>query len=283
MFNWIILTFLYAMFNGLFECSKKKAVEKSSIYEVLAYFSLISFGMVAFFSKNVFSIQLQDFLFILLKVIVVIIAWILSLYAIDKMSISLYGTIKVFRVIFSVLLSIVLLGEQLDIITIVGTVIVIIGLYLMNNVTNEKSKEKTNIKAIILLIVACLLNAISAIIDKKILLNVTSSQLQFWFLLFLSIGYWIIVLIKNKKVNIKGIAKNYWILIVAITLVIGDRFLFMANEMPESKVATMSIIKQLSTIEIIILGKIMFNEKNIIKKLLCSTLVIFGTILILIQ
>ena len=41
--NWILLTILYAIFVAIFESAKKKAVEKNSIYEVLANFSLIAF------------------------------------------------------------------------------------------------------------------------------------------------------------------------------------------------------------------------------------------------
>lgn len=44
----------------------------------------------------------------------------------------------------------------------------------------------------------------------------------------------------------------------------------------------MTLIKQVATIETIILGKYMFKEKNIIKKLLCSLLIIFGIILTII-
>ena len=72
--------------------------------------------------------------------------------------------------------------------------------------------------------------------------------------------------------------KNYWILLAAISLTVGDRFLFQANEIPESKVSIMTLIKQFSVIEGIILGKIFFKEKNIIKKLLCSLLIIIGII-----
>ena len=32
--NWIIFTFLYAIFNGIFQCAKKKSIEKNTIYEL---------------------------------------------------------------------------------------------------------------------------------------------------------------------------------------------------------------------------------------------------------
>lgn len=83
---------------------------------------------------------------------------------------------------------------------------------------------------------------------------------------------------KNLYNDFKIIKKNYWILVAAICLTVADRFLFKANEIPESKVSIMTLIKQISVIEGIILGKIFFDEKNIIKKLLCSLLIITGIV-----
>ena len=45
--NWVIFTIIYAVCTGFFQCAKKKAMEKNSIYEVLAYFSLTAFYWVS--------------------------------------------------------------------------------------------------------------------------------------------------------------------------------------------------------------------------------------------
>lgn len=277
--NWVLLVFVYAIFNGLFQCSKKKSVEKNSIYEVLAYFSSIAFLITMFFSNNVFEIELKYLIFILLKSTVVVLSWLFGVYAIDKMPVSLFGVLNLSRIIFSIIMSVIFLGESITTNTFIGMIIVILGLVLVNIVSNKKEKKETSFKVLIILLISCLLNSISAIMDKKILGDITSSQLQFWFLLFISIIYWLILLIKKEKTNFKSIKKNYWILIAAICLAVGDRILYIANQIPESQVSIMTIIKQLSAIEVIILGKVLFNERNITKKLLCSILIILGIIL----
>ena len=68
--------------------------------------------------------------------------------------------------------------------TLIGIIIVVIGLVLVNKENHTKGKKKNSLKWIALLLASCLLNSISAIIDKKILMSITSSQLQFWFLLW---------------------------------------------------------------------------------------------------
>jgi len=277
--NWILYTLIYAIFTGFFQCAKKKAVEKNSIYEVLAVFSTISFILVALTSKNIFGIGYTSLIGMLIKSIVIVVSWILSLYVIQKMPISLYSVINLSRIVFSIIMSVIFLGEQLTVLLIIGMIIIILGLFLVNKVSNVKNEKETNLKMILILLVSCLLNSISAIIDKQILKYITPIQLQFWFLFFLALCYWGIILFKNRKLNFKALQKNYWVLIAAICLTVADRFLFKANEIPESKVSMMTLIKQISVIEGIILGKIFFNEKNIIKKLLCSILIIIGVLL----
>lgn len=261
-------------------CQEKVSRKKLYLWS-LSIFSLISFLIVAFTSKNVFEIQFTYLIAILGKALVIVIAWLLSLRAISKMPVSLYSVINLSRIIFSIIMSSIILGEKITITTLIGMIIVITGLILVNRVSNKNEKKEASLKIVILVLISCLLNSISAIIDKKILVNITSGQLQFWFLLFLTISYWFILLIKKKKINFKTIKKNYWIPITAIRLTVRDRFLFMANEIPESKVSVMAILKQFSAIEAIILGKIVFKEKNIIKKLLCSILIILGIVLTL--
>lgn len=277
--NWILYTFIYAIFTGFFQAAKKKAVEKNSIYEVLAIFSTIAFLLVSLTSKNVFNIGFIPLIIIFIKSLIIVIAWILSLNAIQKMPISLYSVINLSRIVFSIIMSIIFLGENLTASLVMGTIIIILGLFLVNKVSNVKSEKETNLKVILILLASCLLNSISAIIDKQVLKYINPIQLQFWFLLFLSMCYWLILLLKNKKLEFKNIKKNYWIIIAAICLTVADRFLFKGNEIPESKVSVMTLIKQVSAIEGIILGKILFNEKNIIKKLLCSLLIIIGIVL----
>lgn len=277
--NWMTYTLIYAIFNGFFQCAKKKSIEKNSIDEVLALFSTIALILAALTSKNIFDIEVIPLIIVFSKSIVIVIAWILSLYAMQKMPISLYSVINLSRMVFSIIMSVIFLGEKLTITIIIGTIIIILGLILVNRLSSEKSKKETSLKAILILLVSCLLNSISAIIDKQILKSITPMQLQFWFLFFLTISYWAILLFKTKKINFVDLKKNYWIFIAAICLIVSDRFLFRANEIPESKVSIMTLIKQITAIEGIILGKIFFDEKNIIKKLLCSLLIIIGIVL----
>ena len=276
---WVIYTVIYAVLMGIFECAKKKAIEKNFVYEVLATLGIASFLMAAFTCKDVFNINAYIILAIFTKSLAIVISWIICLYVIRKMSISLYSVISLSKIIFVTILSVIFLGEKITITTFIGSAIVILGLILVNKITNTKENKETSFKSVFLLLCACVLSAVAGILDKKVLMYASPDQMQFWFLLFLAIMYIVILLVKKRKINFTKLKKNYWILLAAICLVVGDKFLFAANEISESKVAIMTIIKQVSTIEIIILGKFLFKEKNIMKKLACSTLIICGIII----
>lgn len=279
--NWVIFTFLYAVFTGFLQCAKKKATERNSIYEVLAFFSLIAFLIVAFFSKDVFNIKLSYIYIILIKSLAIVTSWLLSLYALSKMSISLFSVISLSGIIFTITMSVIVLGERLTVNAFFGIIIVILGLFLVNKNSEKEIKTEKSFKLIQILILSCFLASISGIIDKKIMGYITTDQLQFWFFFFLTISYWWILLIRNKKIDFKNIKKNYSILIAAICFAIGDKLFFTANGISESKASIMTIIKQFSVIESIILGKILFKENDITRKLLCSIFIIFGIVLTL--
>lgn len=173
--NWVILTFLYAICTGLFQCSKKKAVEKNTIYEVLASFTLVAFILVSFISKDVFNIEFKYIVLILVKSLSIVMAWILSLYALSRMSVSLFSVLNLCSIIFSILMSMIFLGEKITISIVLGLIIVLLGLILVNLDSDKGEKKKVSFKLILILILSCFLSSISGIIDKKIMQYITSS------------------------------------------------------------------------------------------------------------
>ncbi len=277
---WLLYICLYAIFLSIYYCSNKKAIEKNSVYEVLAFFSTIGFALVAFTCKDVFKVDRIYLFIIFIKSLVIMCSWTLSLKAMKKMSLSLYSVIRLSGIIFTILLSVLFLGEKITSLMAIGIIIVLTGLILVNTVSiNYEEKRKTKIKSIVILLGSCLFSAISSIIDKKLLMHIKSGQLQFWFLFFMTIIYWVILLGRRKKINFKAAKKNFWIPLASISLIIGDRFLFMGTEIPESKMSIITIVKQMSAVYTIILGKYLFKEKDIAKKLLCSILIIGGIVL----
>ncbi len=280
--NWIVLMIVDAFVISFSEVFKKKALKKNSTLEITAFFTGIAFIVNIFFSKDAFGIDYSYLPIILLKSIIIVVTWIMGIKAIKELQLSIYGIIKVSRIVFTTILSCMFLGETFSITTLIGMIIVIIGLILVNITNkNDEIKRKNSIKIVILFLISCLGSAISAIIDKKILMHVTTSQLQFWFYFFLTIFFSIILFFRERKIDIKTVKNNYYIILIAICLVISDRILFIVNVNPSSKVIMMTILKQLSIVISIILGKLFFKEKEIITKIFYSILIIIGVVIMI--
>ncbi len=106
--------------------------------------------------------------------------------------------------------------------------------------------------------------------------HMESGALQFWFMLQMLLFYGAYILITRTKISLKSVIKNYWIVLIALTLVIGDKALFIANADPGSSVSAMTLIKQSACFVSILGGKLLFKEQNIKKRLGCAALILFG-------
>lgn len=277
---WVIFVALFGLFKGIREPIKKRALQKDNLLGVLFLYAFLGFLMVIPTAKNVFDIPPAVFALIFVKSFSVFSAWRLAFLSVKRMPVSLYGVIDMSRVVFSTLLGVFFLGEALTLRGTVSLLIVLLGIYLVNR-KKSGSQETISQKYIWFTIISCILNAISGTLDKCIMSKnvITSSQLQFWFMLMMSLMYLAMILIKREKVNLFSCLKNPYIYALSVLLVLGDRLLFIANADPNSHVTVMTLIKQCSVIVTIISGKIFYKEKNIVYKLICALIIIFGIIL----
>ena len=280
---WIIFILLYGILKGAREPIKKGVLKDVGVLTALFVYTFVGFLMSAPTAEGVFSVTPFAFMLVVIKSLVIFVAWILAFLAIKKVPVSVYGICDMSRVIFSTLLGVFFLGESLTAKGIVSLILVVAGLYFANT---KKSAENENykMKYIWLIIAECFLNAVSGTMDKYIMSTgeITSSALQFWFMLLLSVFYLAYILIKREKLELKKAFTNPWLYVLSFSLILGDRMLFIANADPESQVTVMTLIKQSSAIVTVILGRLIYKEKNIVRKLICAGIILLGIALAII-
>lgn len=276
---WIWLVLLYGILKGTREICKKKALTINSTMEVLFIYTLLSFLMVVPDVKNALGLEPKYYGYILIKSFVIFLAWIFSFIAIKKLPISLYGVLDLSRVIFATLLGTLVLGETMTTPHIAGLVLVCVGLLMLKFNKNKDAENEVKPIFVILSFASCVLNAISGFLDKVLMKDINSSQLQFWYMLFLVLMYFAYILISRTPVNYKSAFKNIWIWLLSIMFVIGDRALFIGNSDPNSKISIMTLIKQAGCIVTILAGRYIFKEKNTTHKLICAAVIITGIVL----
>lgn len=275
---WIALVSLYGILKGVRDVIKKKALEKSSAMEVLFFYTLLSFIFVIPQTKSALSMDMRYIWFIMIKSVIIFIAWICSFKAIKKLPIGFFGIMDMSRVIFASLLGMLVLGEVMTAGKLFGMALVIAGLLLVN-LKNEKSGEKdakNSKKYIILVLISCLMNAFSELLDKSLMQHMESGQLQFWYMFFLVVLYLGYMTATRTRINFKTLKSNYWIIILSVLFVIGDKALFIACSQQNSTVIAMTLIKQCSVLITIVGGRLVFKEKNTVYRLVCAAVIIAG-------
>ncbi|MBQ3791758.1 MAG: DMT family transporter [Clostridia bacterium] len=277
---WVLLVLFYGVAKGVRDACKKKAIEKSGLAEVIFLYTLLSFLLVIPFSGQVFGISWLNLLWIFLKSSVIFVAWLLSFSAISRMPISLFGVMDMSGVLFSVLFAVAVLGETLGLWQIIGLVLVLAGLFLVSR-TRKSEKETVALPVLLAMLASCLLSAVSGTMDKLLMRTgeITSGQLQFWYLFFLTAMYLVFILVKRVPVRPKMVVTNLWIPAMAVLFVLSDRALFIANADPSSKLAVMTVLKQSAGFVSVLIGKFFFREEGVWKRLACGALILCGIVI----
>lgn len=272
---WILFIIIYALLKGSREGMKKAALRQSSSNEILFFYTLVGLILILPFSRDAFTLAPIYIFFSFIKALVVCTAWIFAFAALKNMSVSLYGIMDLSRMIFSTALGVFVLGEDFTAKKAIGITLVIAGLLLANLKKNTSGKGMT-LTVLIAALLNCFLNAVSGTMDKILMQHMESSQLQFWFMFFMTLIYGAVLLIRRERISIKCLKSNFWIPLMSLSLIIGDRLLFEANANPNSEVTLMTVIKQCSVLITVLTGWLVFKEKHIIYKLLCTGIVLCG-------
>lgn len=282
---WIWLVLLYGVLKGVREIVKKKALGQNSTIEVLFMYTFLSFAMVLPTAKQAMGVEPHFYFYIAMKSFVIFLAWMCSFRAIKRMPISLYGVLDLSRVLFATLLGVIVLQEALGFPQMIGLLLVSAGLLFLKykpkslREAGKVAGETVEAKFVVMAFLSCLLNAVSGLLDKLLMRDITSSQLQFWYLLFLTLFYLAFILVSRTPVNWKRAVCNQWVWLLSLLIVIADRALFVANGMEGSKVTVMTLLKQAGCVVTILAGRLLFREKNTGHKLVCAAIIIAGIVI----
>ena len=288
---WIPLVLLYGILKGVREILKKKALEKNSTIEVLFMYTLLSFLIVLPDAGNAMGLPPKFYFYIAAKSFVIFLAWMFSFKAIKKMPISLYGVLDLSRVMFATLLGVIVLHEVLSGYQIVGLLFVSTGLLLLKFKPRNRGEEtgrtsqsarkdpQVSVLYVVMAFASCVLNALSGLLDKILMREISSAQLQFWYMLFLVLFYLAYILVTRTPVKVGSVVRNQWVWLLSILFVIADRALFIANGIPGSKITVMTLLKQAGCVVTILAGRYLFKEKGTTHKMVCALIIIVGIVI----
>ncbi len=296
---WIYLGLLAALFLGLHNICKKHAVQGNEIFPVLLGTVLSGFIFVAFFylltlfnsnyaieNGYVFQhITLELHGFIIIKSMIMTGSWVLAYKALKHLPLTIVTPIRSAGPFFTFIGALFIYNEKPTIYQWVGFFIIILSVMLYSKIGQKEGINFKKNKYIFAIIAATFLGASSGLYDKYLIqnLNLNPQTLQFWFCFYTII---ILVIILSFTwfpfPEKRKVFKFRWsIVLVGVLLQAADYFYFKSLQDPDALIMMLSAIKRSQLIIAVLIGGLIFKEKNKRKKLIPLTGILIGVFLIL--
>ena len=296
---WMYLGLLAALFLGLHNLCKKHAVQGNEVFPVLlgtvssgflfvGTFYVLSFIYPEYALANGYhfqklSWQLHGFIFI--KSIIMASSWVLAYQALKHLPITIVTPIRSAGPFFTFIGAIVIYKESPNTYQWIGFFLIIFSVLLYSKIGKKEGINFKSNKWIFAIIGATFLGASSGLYDKYLIqtLDLNPQTLQFWFCLYTILILLIILAITWFPYAEKRRAFKFrWsIIAVGVLLQAADYFYFKALQDPDALIMLLSAIKRSQIIIAVVIGGLVFKEKNKRQKLIPLAGIMLGVFLIL--
>lgn len=275
---YIVFTCISALFLALYDFFKKVSVRsKKDIYDILFFYTFTAFACSLIFTKNAINTDLKYIGFTFIKASVISLSWFLTMKAVTKLDLGIVTPFSMLGTIFTTIFAWIFFHQKIGLIQIGGSLIILLGLILISRLSSKKEGFKNDYRYLLLLVVAAFLSSISAMIDKSVLGNgVDKGALLFWFFFFLASIYFIVCLLRNKKISINNLKTNLWVIAVGFSIFLADFFYYQAVAIDNVSLSMISIIRKLSSFIAVVLAGIFLKEDNLVKKIMILLLMFVG-------
>ena len=296
---WMYLGLLAALFLGLHNLCKKHAVQGNEVFPVLL--GSISSGLLILLPFFIGSLYFPEYMqridfymtpipwethgFIIIKSMIMASSWILAYQALKHLPITIVTPIRSAGPFFTFIGAIFIYQEKPNFLQWIGFFLIIFSVILYSKIGKKEGINFKNNKWIFAIIGATFLGASSGLYDKFLIrrLTLNPQTLQFWFCLYTMLILLIILSITwfpNKQKR-KKFTWRWTIIAVGILLQAADYFYFKALQDPDALIMLLSAIKRSQILIAVVIGGLVFKEKNKRKKLVPLFGIILGVFLIL--
>ncbi|WP_299677423.1 DMT family transporter [uncultured Dokdonia sp.] len=296
---WMYLGLLAALFLGLHNLCKKYAVQGNEVFPVLlgtvssGFLFIAVFYVISLFYPNYAvangydfqEISLQTHGFIFIKSVIMASSWILAYQALKHLPITIVTPIRSAGPFFTFIGAIVIYKESPNGYQWIGFFLIILSVLLYSRIGKKEGIHFKRNKWIFAIIGATFLGASSGLYDKFLIqsLALNPQTLQFWFCLYTILILLIILTFTWFPYPHKRSAFTFrWsIIAVGVLLQAADYFYFKALQDPEALIMLLSAIKRSQILIAVVVGGLLFKEKNKRKKLVPLAGIMIGVFLIL--
>ena len=294
---WLAFALVSALFLGLYDVAKKQSLKENAVIPVLWFNTLFcSLLMLPFTLLSAKTGVLDGSIFyvptagweqhrlLMLKAFIVLGSWIFGYFGMKHLPITLFGPINATRPIIVLLGGLLLFGERLNLYQWIGVIIAVISFYMLSVSGKKEGISFTHNKWVFCVIMATLLGAVSALLDKYLLGRFNNMFVQAWSN-FYQLALMTVILFTLWWPSRKRTTPFQWkwpIIFIAVFLTLADYAYFVSLAQSASMVSIVSMIRRSSVIVSFLCGALLFHEKNLKSKVIDLLLVLLGLFFLLI-
>ena len=294
---WLGFALFSALFLGLYDVSKKQSLKDNAVIPVLWFNTLFcSLLMLPFTLLSAKTGVLDGSIFyvpaagweqhrlLIIKAFIVLGSWIFGYFGMKHLPITLFGPINATRPIIVLLGGLLLFGERLNIYQWIGVIIAVISFYLLSVSGKKEGITFYKNKWVFCVIMATVLGAVSALLDKYLLGRFNNMFVQAWSN-FYQLTLMTVILFTLWWPTRHRTTPFQWkwpIIFIAVFLTLADYAYFVSLAQSASMVSIVSMIRRSSVIVSFLCGALLFHEKNLKSKVIDLLLVLLGLFFLLI-
>lgn len=289
---WLSLAFVSALFLGLYDVAKKRAVADNAVAVVLLLNTALStllFSPVIissltgaeWFSGTMFDYGAQPLdahLKVMLKACITLSSWGFGYVGIKHLPITIVGPINATRPVIVLLGALIIFGERLNALQWVGVSLAFVSILLLSRAGRQEGINFVRNRYILYVAAAALLGATSGLYDRYLLREIDAMFVQSWFSLYQAVMMAVVVTVMWLRGALPRFEWRWAIPLITIFLTIADMAYFVALAEGDSMVAVVSMVRRSSVVVSFACGAVLFGEKNLRTKAIDLAFILVGMV-----
>ena len=290
---WLSLAFVSALFLGLYDVAKKRAVADNAVAVVLLLNTALStllFSPVIiasltgaeWFSGTMFDYGAQSLdahLKVMLKACITLSSWGFGYVGIKHLPITIVGPINATRPVIVLLGAFLIFGERLNLMQWIGVLLALLSLFLLSRAGKKEGIDFVRDRWILCVAAAALLGAVSGLYDRHILGQIEPLAVQSWFCVYQVVMMGVIVAVLSLTNRLTTPFRWSWAIpMISIFLTAADMAYFVALSQDEAMVSVVSMVRRSSVVVSFACGALLFGERNLRSKAIDLAFILVGMI-----
>ena len=289
---WLSLAFVSALFLGLYDVAKKRAVADNAVAVVLQLTTALStllflpviissLGEWGWFSDTIFDYgrqSLQAHGQVMLKACITLSSWGFGYVGIKHLPLTIVGPINATRPVIVLLGALLIFGERLNALQWVGVSLAFVSILLLSRASRKEGINFVRNRYILYVAIAAVLGATSGLYDRYLLREIDPMFVQSWFSLYQALIMGIVVVAMWLRGALPRFEWRWAIPLITIFLTIADMAYFVALAEGDSMVAVVSMVRRSSVVVSFACGALLFGEKNLRSKAIDLIFILVGMV-----